>query len=154
MGIGSAIVEMVPSGRWSQLARLQGARQPEQLFQTLPGTGPELAVRIHHTLHVETLAALELASHAGRPSVRRPQTGSAIATFEETYARMDRPSLCCLMSIVHIDKRQKAGELRTLRPFAHLHDPCASWRQLPATEQVKPRASVGETLLAGANSSH
>ena len=42
-GIGAAIMEMVTAGRWSQLQRLQGKLQPEQLFQTLPGIGPELA---------------------------------------------------------------------------------------------------------------
>ena len=65
-GIGSAIMEMVTTGRWSQLERLQGALQPEQLFQTLPGIGPELAARIHDALHVDTLEALELAAHDGR----------------------------------------------------------------------------------------
>jgi hypothetical protein len=64
-GIGSAIMEMVTTGCWSQLERLQGALQPEQLFQTLPGIGPELAARIHEALHVDTLEALELAAHDG-----------------------------------------------------------------------------------------
>jgi hypothetical protein len=54
-GIGSAIVEMVTTGRWSQLERLQGELQPEHLFQALPGIGPELAARIHDALHVDTL---------------------------------------------------------------------------------------------------
>lgn len=49
-GIGSAIVEMVTTGRWSQLERLQGEFQPEHLFQTLPGIGPELAAQIHDAL--------------------------------------------------------------------------------------------------------
>jgi putative hydrolase len=65
-GIGSAIMEIVTTGRWSQLERLQGALQPEQLFQTLPGIGPELARRIHDALHIDTLEALELAAHEGR----------------------------------------------------------------------------------------
>jgi putative hydrolase len=59
-------MEMVTTGRWSQLERLQGALQPEQLFQTLPGIGPELARRIHDALHIDTLEALELAAHEGR----------------------------------------------------------------------------------------
>ena len=65
-GIGAAIMEMVTAGRWSQLQRLQGKLQPEQLFQTLPGIGPELAARIHDALHVDTLEAIELAAHDGR----------------------------------------------------------------------------------------
>lgn len=65
-GIGAAIVEMVTTGRWAQLERLLGTLEPEQLFQTLSGVGPDLAERIHDTLHVETLEALELAAHDGR----------------------------------------------------------------------------------------
>jgi putative hydrolase len=65
-GIGLAIMEMVSAGRWSQLERLQGQLEPEQLFRTLPGVGPELAARIHDALHVDTLQALELAAHDGR----------------------------------------------------------------------------------------
>jgi DNA uptake protein ComE-like DNA-binding protein len=48
-GIAMAIMEMLSTGRWSQLERLRGSLQPEQLFQTLPGIGPELAARIHGT---------------------------------------------------------------------------------------------------------
>jgi DNA polymerase/3'-5' exonuclease PolX len=35
-GIGLAIMEMVTTGRWSQLERLQGSLQPEQLFRPCP----------------------------------------------------------------------------------------------------------------------
>lgn len=65
-GIGSAIVEMVTTGRWSQLERLTGELEPTKLLQTVPGIGPELAERIHDTLHVDTLEALELAAHDNR----------------------------------------------------------------------------------------
>lgn len=46
--------------------RLRGSADPEQLFQTLPGLGPELAKRINETLHVDTLPALEVAAYDGR----------------------------------------------------------------------------------------
>lgn len=64
-GIAAAIYELVATGRWVQLERLRGTSDPEQLFQTLPGVGPELARRIHETLHAETLPALELAAYDG-----------------------------------------------------------------------------------------
>ena len=68
-GIGSvlaqAIAQMVRTGRWAQLDRLRGAVAPEQLFQSIPGVGPELAGRIHEHLNVDTLEALELAAHDG-----------------------------------------------------------------------------------------
>jgi putative hydrolase len=64
--IASAIQEMLRSGRWIQLERLRGTLEPEQVFRSVPGVGPELARRIHDTLHVETLEALEMAAHDGR----------------------------------------------------------------------------------------
>ena len=75
-------MEMVTTGRWSQLERLQGAVQPEQLFQTLPGIGPELAARIHEALHVDTLEALELAAHDGSLAMgsERPETWVTLRT--------------------------------------------------------------------------
>ncbi len=69
-GVGSslarAIVEMITTGRWAQLERLEGAVAPEALFASVPGIGPELARRIHDHLHVDTLEDLELAAHDGR----------------------------------------------------------------------------------------
>ncbi len=65
-GIGAALVEIVTTGRWAQLERLSGTLDPQSLFQTIPGIGPELAVRIHNELHVDTLEELELAAHDGR----------------------------------------------------------------------------------------
>jgi hypothetical protein len=65
-GIAAAIAEMLRTGRWSQLERLRGSLDPVQLFQTVPGVGPGLALRIHDTLHVDTLEGLEAAAHDGR----------------------------------------------------------------------------------------
>jgi len=65
-GIAAALAEMLITGRWSQLERLRGSVEPEALFQSVPGIGPELARAIHDTLHVDTLEALEAAAHDGR----------------------------------------------------------------------------------------
>jgi hypothetical protein len=65
-GIASVIAEILQTGRWAQLDRLRGSLEPAALFQTVPGVGPELAERIHDALGVETLEALEVASHDGR----------------------------------------------------------------------------------------
>ena len=64
--IGLAISEMLTCGRWLQLERLRGALDPEQVFQSIPGLGPELARRIHDELEIESLEALEQAAHDGR----------------------------------------------------------------------------------------
>lgn len=65
-GIAGAIAEMLITGRWHQLERLLGGDAYTGLFQAVPGIGPEFAARIHDTLHVDTLEALELAAHDGR----------------------------------------------------------------------------------------
>ena len=64
--LAAAILEVVRTGRLSRLERLRGAVDPGQLFQSVPGIGPELARRIHDTLDVDTLEGLELAAHDGR----------------------------------------------------------------------------------------
>jgi DNA polymerase (family X) len=60
--LAQAIAQMVHTGRWAQLERLRGTVAPEQLFQSIPGLGPELARRIHEHLDVDTLEALEIAA--------------------------------------------------------------------------------------------
>lgn len=64
--IAAAIEQLVQTGRWSMLERLEGAVSPEQLFVTVPGIGEELAARIHDRLGIDTLQALELAAHDGQ----------------------------------------------------------------------------------------
>lgn len=65
-GIAAALVELITTGRWSQLDRLRGSLEPEQLFRMIPGIGPKLADRVHDDLQIETLEALEIAAHDGR----------------------------------------------------------------------------------------
>jgi hypothetical protein len=65
-GIAAAIAEMVETGRWTLLERLRGGLDPGMLFRTVPGIGPEFARRIHDTLGIDTLEALEAACHDGR----------------------------------------------------------------------------------------
>ena len=65
-GIAAAILEIVKTGRWSQLERLRGSLDPARLFQSIPGVSSILAKRIHDTLHVDSLEALEAAAHDGR----------------------------------------------------------------------------------------
>jgi hypothetical protein len=66
VGVAAAIAEMLATGRWAQLERLTGSLEPERLFQTIPGVGPQLAARLHEDLHVDTLEQLETAAHDGR----------------------------------------------------------------------------------------
>lgn len=64
--LAAALAEMLATGRWTQLERLKGEVDPERLFRTVPGIGPELAARIHDALGVETLEGLEAACYDGR----------------------------------------------------------------------------------------
>jgi putative hydrolase len=92
--IAAAVAQMVLTGRWPQLDRLRGAAAPERLFQSIPGLGPELARRIHDTLHVDSLEALETAAHDGRleqvPGVGPRRAAMLRASLDRMLARTRR----------------------------------------------------------------
>jgi DNA polymerase (family X) len=132
-GIGSvlaqAIAQMVRTGRWAQLERLRGAVAPEQLFQSIPGLGPELARRIHEHLDIDTLEALELAAHDGRleqvPGIgprraamlRATLAGLLAGTRPARRQRMLEPGVDLLLDVDR-EYRQKAerGALPKIAP--------------------------------------
>jgi putative hydrolase len=128
-GIAMAIMEMLSTGRWSQLERLRGALQPEQLFQTLPGIGPELAARIHGELHVDTLEALELAAYDGRlagvPGLGHRRVAGIRAALTERLGRQrirallhaKAPPVALLLDIDReYREKAEAGSLRLIAP--------------------------------------
>jgi hypothetical protein len=128
-GIAAAINEILRTGSWSQLARLRGALEPEKLFQTVPGIGPELAKLIHDTLHVDTLEALEQASHNGRlesvPGIGRRRATMIRASLESMLGRtrgrrpqaVDGPSINLLLNVdEEYRKKAKANKLPTITP--------------------------------------
>ncbi|TNF88316.1 MAG: DNA-binding protein [Gammaproteobacteria bacterium] len=65
-GIARSIYEYVATGRMSRLENLKGASDPVELFRSIPTVGRALAERIHDSLHVDSLEALENAVHDGR----------------------------------------------------------------------------------------
>lgn len=89
--IAAAIAELLRTGRWSQLERLRGSLDAEQLFQTIPGVGPTLAQRLHEILRVDTLEALELATHDGRldavPGISRRRAAALRASLAQMLGR-------------------------------------------------------------------
>jgi putative hydrolase len=93
-GIASALLEMVRTGRWTQLERLRGSADPVQLLTAVPGLGHRLAERIHEELQVDTLEGLELAAHDGRlesvPGVG-PRRAAAIRASLQTMLSRSRP---------------------------------------------------------------
>lgn len=64
--IAAAIAELLGTGGWQALERLRGSADPEALFRTIPGIGPDLAHRLHEELGVDTLEGLETAARGGR----------------------------------------------------------------------------------------
>jgi putative hydrolase len=127
-GIAAAIVEMLHTGRWSQLDRLRGTLDPVRVFQTVPSIGPALARRVHDTLAIDTLEALEIAAHDGRleavPGIgpRRAATvrGALHSLLGSTRAirhTADGPGVATLLD-VDSEYRKKAvtGTLRTIAP--------------------------------------
>lgn len=61
-----AIADVVDTGHWRWLDRLQGNTDPEQVLATVPTIGPKLAHRLHAELGIETLEDLERAVYDGR----------------------------------------------------------------------------------------
>jgi hypothetical protein len=105
--LAQAIAQMVRTGRWAQLERLRGAVAPEQLFQSIPGVGPELACRLHEHLDVDTLEALELAAHDGRLE--------EVPGIGPRRAAMLRASLAGMLA-----RTRSARPMRTIEPGVDL----------------------------------
>jgi putative hydrolase len=127
-GIARAIAEMLRTGRWSLLDRLRGELDPVRVFQSVPGLGAELARRVHDTLGVDTLEALEVAAHDGRlegvPGMG-PRRAAAVraalaAMLGPTRPRVrpaDGPDVATLLDVDREYRdRAAAGALRTIAP--------------------------------------
>jgi len=128
-GIAGAIAEMIATGHWSQLERLQGELVPEALFQTLPGIGPELAHRLVEEGEVESLEELEHALHFGELDVtgigprRRRMLEATLADRLGTRVggrgrgKAPKPPVEMLLDVDReYRKRAKSGRLRKIAP--------------------------------------
>ena len=132
-GIASAIAEMLITTRWGQLERLRGTTEPERLFQAVPGMGPELAKRIHNTLHIDTLEGLETAANDGRlegvPGVGPRRAAAWRAALDRMLGRVRvrrvrapedlsrEPGVEVLLDVDREYRRKaQAGQLRTIAP--------------------------------------
>lgn len=93
-GIADGILQLLETDRLGQLERMRGQTDPEDVFATLPGIGEKLARRIHDTLHVDSLAELEVAAHDGRlaevPGVGPRRAEMIRATLAERLGRTRR----------------------------------------------------------------
>ena len=127
-GIAASIQEIADSGLWPRLERLRGTLEPEKLFQTVPGIGPELARAIHDELHVDSLEALEIAAHDGhlealkgvgprRAAAIRAGLGSILGRRRRSRSSNKDPTVSVLLAIDR-DYRKKAltGALQKIAP--------------------------------------
>jgi ribosomal protein S13 len=128
--IAAALAEMLTTGRWAQLERLRGALEPEKLFLTIPGVGPELARRIFDALHVENLEALETAAHDGRlagvEGIGRRRAEMIRTALAERLGRprlrrlrqtRQRPPVATLLDVDReYREKAEAGALRRIAP--------------------------------------
>lgn len=129
-GIAAAIAEMLATGKWRQLDRLQGEVTPEALFMTVPGIGPKLAHRLVDDLDVENLEALEAALRLGDakvPGVGPRRQRAILAALDQRLSGMRRmaparspdrePPVALLLEAdrLYREKAQK-GELRRIAP--------------------------------------
>jgi len=128
-GLAAALAEMVRTGRWAYLERLRGSGEPHDVFCAIPGVGPELARRLHETLHVETLEQLEAALYdpdAKKVAGIGPRRVSMLrASLAQMLARIrsvrtppaDEPAVDVLLDVDR-EYRAKIGtdQLRTIAP--------------------------------------
>jgi hypothetical protein len=129
-GIAAAIRELLTTGRWNQLERLRGSLDSVGLFASLPGLGRELAERIHGTLGVDTLEALEAAAYDGRlsrvPGIGPRRTAAIRAGLATALGRQrrsarprvaQRPTVELLLDVdAQYRTRAVRGELRRIAP--------------------------------------
>ncbi len=167
--IAAAIVEMLTTGRWSQLERLRGTLNPEKLFQTIPGIGPELAARIHERLHVDTLEGLEIAAHDGRleqvPGIGKRRAELIRSLLAERLGRprlrrlrreSEQPEIGLILDVDHeYHRRASAGELKLIAPkrfnpkgeawLPVLHTTRASWELTALFSNTRLAHELGRT---------
>lgn len=127
--LARAIDEMAATGRWAQLERLRGESEPEDLFRSVPGVGPETARAIHDKLGIDTLEALEIAAHDGRletvPGIGPRRAAAIRASLGDMLARRRRrgpddheePSVELLLEVDALYRqRAQEGALRRIAP--------------------------------------
>ena len=128
-GIASAIIEIVATGRWGRLDRLRGELDAARLFQSVPGIGPALGERIHDTLHIDSLEALEIAAHDGRleavPGVGRRRVAAIRASLaamlghvrSKTGVAREAPPISVLLDVdEEYRRRSEHGDLPLITP--------------------------------------
>ncbi|MDH5393314.1 MAG: helix-hairpin-helix domain-containing protein [Gammaproteobacteria bacterium] len=117
--IAQSVYEYVATGQMTTRQTLQASRDPVALFQAMPAVGKTLAKRIHDTLQVDSLEALESATCenqlcrvAGLGPKRQQAIEAWLATQLDDYQAqqhgIEEPAIDLLIKI-DAEYRQKAG---------------------------------------------
>jgi putative hydrolase len=124
--IARTLAELSETGSCGILLRLRGDRTSEDVLQTVPGIGPELARRIHEELGVESLVDLEAAAWDGRLA-RVPGLGArrVRAVRESLAGRLGRPP-----------PRREAYVAEDDPPVSELLDVDREYRQKAAADRL------------------
>jgi len=146
-GIAAAIMEMVVTGSCSRLDRLRGELDSGRLFQSVPGIGPALAVRIHDALHIDTLEELEVAACDGRleqvPGVGQRRVAGIRASLASMLGRSraslsgraDEPPVAVILDVDAEYRRKSArGELALIAP-RRFNPPREAWLPVLHTQR-------------------
>lgn len=137
-GLAWLISELVTTGRSSRMDRLRGEVSAEDIFQRVPGVGPQLAHRVVEKLHIGTLAELEQAAHAGTLAsvagfghrrvqavqdvlatilARSARRTSSAHSQAQTIQPAAQPSVATLLAVdAQYRERVAAGTLRKITP--------------------------------------
>jgi DNA polymerase/3'-5' exonuclease PolX len=144
--IAEAIRQMLTTGRWGQLERLRGTLDPEKLFRLVPGVGAELARRIHDSLHIDSLEALEMAAHDSRltsvPGIGLRRAAMIRAGLANMLGRprsrrpaMEEPSVEMLLDVDR-EYRDKASAERLVKIAPRRFNPTGeAWLPVLHTER-------------------
>lgn len=126
-GIAAALAQMLTTGRWAQLERLQGESGAAGVFATIPGIGPALANRLADQEDIETLEELETALQPGAkpiPGFGPRRRHAVLAQLSERLGRFRTarpgtpppPVEILLAADASYRRRAAAGELATIAP--------------------------------------
>lgn len=149
--LAGVMTEYVRTGRSGLLDRLRGEVSPEQVFDQVPGIGPELAEHIVRELDVDSLEELEQAAHDGRleqvegfgPERVRNVRLALSGMLHRSAQRRRRgpegpegdPDVGTLLDVdSEYRKKAEAGELRTIAP-KRLNPDDEAWLPILHTER-------------------
>jgi hypothetical protein len=130
-GIAAAIVEMLTTGTWRQLDRLEGELAPERLFATIPSIGAVLAKRLAGMLEHDTLEHLAADLRSGEadvPGIGPRRRAAILAVLEQRLSRLPavpdlhfdtlpEPPVSLLLDVDALYRcKASAGTLRRIAP--------------------------------------